>query len=116
MRATIIRHAIILTKAHRASVSMTAMGCILAKYSHVYAIMMQYSVHILPGGKFWNRNTSHPLILPSPHFQWIAMAYRSVAKPLSSKGTSTFEQNNKPQPVPLLPKSLKAKLRDAIQE
>ena len=32
MRATILRYAIILTKAHRATVSMMAEGCIVAEY------------------------------------------------------------------------------------
>ena len=54
MRATILPKAIILTKVHRAAVSMIAKGCIVARkltlrcflfllpnYIHVYAIIMQ---------------------------------------------------------------------------
>ena len=54
MRATILPWAVMLTKAHRAAVSMMAKGCIVARvlhlkcflfllpnYIHVYAIIMQ---------------------------------------------------------------------------
>ena len=51
MRDTILPYAIILTKAHRAAVSMMAKGCIvlplrcflflLPNYIHVYTIIMQ---------------------------------------------------------------------------
>ena len=54
MRATLLPYDIILTKAHRAVVSMMAEGCIVARllplrcflfslpnYTHVYAIIMQ---------------------------------------------------------------------------
>ena len=59
MRATAFLQAIILTKAHRAAVSMMVKGCFVAlvlllrcflfllpNYIHVYAIIMQY-FHIL---------------------------------------------------------------------
>ena len=76
MRATILPKAIILTKAHRAAVSILAKGCIVARvlplryflfllpnYIHICTIIMQY-VYILTRGKYCNRNTPNPQYFP----------------------------------------------------
>ena len=83
MRATILPWAIILTKAHRAAVSMIAKGCILVQvlplrcflfllpnYMHVYAMIMQHFSHF-DKREVLQQEYSQPPILPSPHFRWV---------------------------------------------
>ena len=80
IRATILPWASILTKAHRASVSIMAKGCIVAwllslrfslpYYIHVDAIIMQYVSHLDKKGVL-QQEYSQPPILPSPHFRWV---------------------------------------------
>ena len=76
MRVTILPKAVILTKAHRAVGSIMAKGCIVARvlllrcflfllpnYIDVSALYCN-RFHILPRGRYCNRNTPNPQYLP----------------------------------------------------
>ena len=76
MRATILPKAIILTKANRATVSMVAKGCIVARVLPLRCLLfllpnyINFSApycngfHILTRGKYCNRNTPNPQYFP----------------------------------------------------
>ena len=83
MRATVLPKAIVLTKAHRAVVSMMTKGSILTRvlplrcfffllpnYIHVYAIIMIW-FHNCDKREVLQQEYSQHTILPSPHFRWV---------------------------------------------
>ena len=86
MRATILPQAIIyiLTKAHRATVSMMAKGCIVARvlplrcflfllpnYMHVYAIIMQHFSHFDKREVFQQEYSQPPILPRSQCLVWV---------------------------------------------
>ena len=90
MRVTILPLAIILTKAHRAMVSIMAKGCLAAcvlplsfflfllpNYIHFYAIIMQMFSYLDKRGVF-QQEYFQPPILPSPHFRWVVKMVSEV--------------------------------------